>query len=224
MMGRSLEELGFTKEVKPGHISVKEAVFPFSRFPGVDLLLGPEMKSTGEVMGVGHNFGEAFAKAQAASGYELPKGGAVFISVHDRDKPAVLPVARKFNRLGFHIVATAGTARFLLGHDIPVERVYKVSEGRPHVVDFIKNRKIDMVINTSLGKKTHSDSYEIRRTTLLYNIPYATTIAGAKAIAEAIEELQRSDWDVKTLQEYHDAIWNDASSEHADRAPSRLSR
>jgi carbamoyl-phosphate synthase large subunit len=224
MMGRSLEELGFTREVKPGHISVKEAVFPFSRFPGVDLLLGPEMKSTGEVMGVGKNFGEAFAKAQAASGYELPKGGTVFISVHDRDKPSVLPVARKFNGLGFHIVATAGTARFLQGNDIPVERVYKVSEGRPHVVDYIKNRKIDMVINTSLGKKTHSDSYEIRRTTLLYNIPYATTIAGAKAIAEAVGELQRSDWDVRTLQEYHDAIWNDASSEHADKAPSRISR
>jgi carbamoyl-phosphate synthase large subunit len=211
MMGKSLEELGFTREIEPAHISVKEAVFPFSRFPGVDLLLGPEMKSTGEVMGIGSNFGEAFAKVQAACGYDLPKKGTVFVSVHERDKAAVLPVARKFRELGFDLVATSGTAKFLRENGLEADLVHKVSDARPHVIDYIKNGKIDMVINTSLGKKTHSDSYEIRRTTLLYNVPYATTIAGAKAIAEAVEQLQRSDWDVKTLQEYHQELHGSVS-------------
>ncbi len=203
MLGKSLNELGFTKEIEPGHISVKESVFPFSRFPGVDILLGPEMKSTGEVMGIGSSFGIAFAKGQAAAGYDLPRSGAVFISVHDRDKPGVLPVAKKFKDLGFKLVATAGTASFLRSSGIEVENVLKLREGRPHVVDHIKNGNIQLVINTSLGKKTSSDSYEIRRMTLVYNIPYTTTISGAKALAEAVEELQRGDWDVKTIQEYH---------------------
>jgi len=203
MLGKSLKELGFDSEVEPRHISVKEAVFPFSRFPNVDLLLGPEMKSTGEVMGIGNNFGIAFAKAQAASGYELPTKGTVYVSVHDGDKPGVLPVAQKFKDLGFRLIATAGTAAFLKDHGIPASPVFKLREGRPHVIDRIKNGEIQLVINTSLGKKTHSDSYEIRRATLVYNIPYTTTVAGAKAMAEAVEELQRGDWDVKTLQEYH---------------------
>ncbi len=203
MLGMTLQELGFDAEIEPRHVSVKEAVFPFSRFPKVDILLGPEMKSTGEVMGIGDNFGVAFAKAQSAAGYELPTGGTVFISVHDRDKPAVLPVAAKFSKLGFQLIATKGTAGFLRDHGIAVQSVYKLKEGRPHVVDHIKNGKIQLVINTSLGKKTSSDAYEIRRTTLIYNIPYTTTIAAARAMAEAVEELQRGDWDVKTIQEYH---------------------
>lgn len=203
MLGKSLRELGFTTEFEPEHISVKEAVFPFSRFPNVDTLLGPEMKSTGEVMGIGHNFGIAFAKAQAAAGYELPTSGTVFISVRDYDKPAVLPVAQKFKEMGFNLVATNGTAAFLKKNGIEAQKVLKVWEGRPNVVDSIKNGKIQLVINTSLGKKTHSDSYEIRRTTLVYNIPYTTTIACAGAMAEAIGELQRGDWGVSTLQEYH---------------------
>ncbi|SPF40079.1 carbamoyl-phosphate synthase, large subunit [Syntrophobacter sp. SbD1] len=207
MLGKSLKELGFEKEIEPQHISVKEAVFPFSRFPKVDTLLGPEMKSTGEVMGIGESFGIAFAKAQAAAGYDLPKGGTVFISVHDQDKIKALPVAKKFLQLGFKLIATAGTARFLGKNGIPADRVYKLTEGRrPHVVDKIKSAEIQLIVNTSLGKKTTSDSYEIRRTTLVYNIPYATTLAGAQAMAEAISALQKGDWDVKTLQEYHREI------------------
>ncbi|HYA43033.1 MAG TPA: carbamoyl-phosphate synthase large subunit [Syntrophobacteraceae bacterium] len=206
MLGKSLEQLGFDKEIEPRHISVKEAVFPFSRFPKVDTLLGPEMKSTGEVMGIGENFGIAFAKAQAAAGYELPKGGTVFISVHDGDKGKALPVAKKFLQLGFKLIATAGTARFLEHNGVRADRVYKLKEGRPHVVDRIKSDEIQLVVNTTLGKKTTSDSYEIRRTTLIYNIPYATTIAGAQAMAEAVSALQKGDWDVKTLQEYHRGI------------------
>jgi carbamoyl-phosphate synthase large subunit len=206
MLGQSLEQLGFEKEIEPTHISVKEAVFPFSRFPKVDTLLGPEMKSTGEVMGIGENFGIAFAKAQAAAGYELPKSGTVFISVHDGDKYKTLPVAREFLKLGFKLIATSGTARFLEANGIPADHVHKLNEGRPHVVDKIKSGEIQLVVNTSLGKKTTSDSYEIRRTTLVYNIPYATTIAGAQAIAEAVLALQKGDWDVKTLQEYHRGI------------------
>lgn len=203
MLGKSLQDLGFVKEIEPKHISVKESVFPFSRFPNVDILLGPEMKSTGEVMGIGPNFGIAFAKGQAAVGYELPLKGTVFISVRDHDKPAVLHVARKFADLGFHLIATAGTAAFLRDNEVHAENVFKLKEGRPNVVDHIKNGKIQLVINTSLGKKTSSDSFEIRRTTLAYNIPYTTTIAGAHAMALAVEELQRGDWDVKTIQEYH---------------------
>jgi carbamoyl-phosphate synthase large subunit len=203
MLGKTLKELGFEKEPEPSHVSVKESVFPFSRFPDVDILLGPEMKSTGEVMGIGPTFGIAFAKSQAAAGFELPRSGTVFISVHDADKEKVLPVARKFTDLGFRLIATSGTMQFLLDQGVPAQRVYKLKEGRPHVLDRIKNGEIHLVINTSLGKKTSSDSYEIRRTTLVYNIPYTTTIAGAKALAEAVGELQQGDWDVRTIQEYH---------------------
>jgi carbamoyl-phosphate synthase large subunit len=203
MLGKSLKELGFDREVVPQHLSVKEAVFPFSRFPQVDLLLGPEMKSTGEVMGIGPNFGIAFAKAQSAAGYDLPTQGTVFISVYDADKPKALPVAKKFKELGFRLIATSGTAAYLSEHDVPTETVFKLKEGRPNVMDYIKNGEIQLVINTSFGKRTFSDSYEIRRTTLLYNVPYTTTISAAKAMAEAVEELQRGDWDVRTLQEYH---------------------
>ena len=206
MLGRSLKELGFDREIDPKHISVKEAVFPFSRFPKVDTLLSPEMKSTGEVMGIGENFGIAFAKAQAAVGFELPTGGTVFISVHDGDKAKALPAARKFSELGFKLIATEGTAAFLEKNGIAADRVFKLKEGRPNVVDKIKNGQIQLIVNTSLGKKTTSDSYEIRRATVVYNIPYATTIAGAQAIAEAVSELQKGDWDVKTLQEYHRTI------------------
>ncbi|MDA8306486.1 MAG: carbamoyl-phosphate synthase large subunit [Deltaproteobacteria bacterium] len=206
MLGKSLEQLGLESEIEPEHISVKEAVFPFSRFPKVDTLLSPEMKSTGEVMGIGESFGIAFAKAQAAAGYELPKGGTVFISVHDGDKAKALPAARKFTELGFKLIATEGTATFLDRNGIAADRVYKLKEGRPNVVDKIKNGQIQLVVNTSLGKKTTSDSYEIRRATVTYNIPYATTIAGAQAIAEAVSTLQKGDWQVKTLQEYHQTI------------------
>ncbi len=206
MLGKSLHELGFGKEIEPSHISVKEAVFPFSRFPNVDTLLGPEMKSTGEVMGIGDNFGIAFAKAQAAAGYELPRKGTVFVSVHDGDKQKALEVAKMYIDLGFSVIATSGTANFLKKNGLNADLVYKLKEGRPHVVDKIKSGEIQLVVNTTLGKKTTSDSYDIRRTTLMYNIPYATTLAGAKAIAEAVSALQERDWDVKSLQEYHREI------------------
>jgi carbamoyl-phosphate synthase large subunit len=206
MLGKSLKELGLEREIEPGHISVKEAVFPFSRFPKVDTLLSPEMKSTGEVMGIGESFGIAFAKAQSAAGYELPTGGTVFISVHDGDKLKALSAAAKFTELGFKLIATEGTAAFLERNGIAADRVYKLKEGRPNVVDKIKNGQIQLIVNTSLGKKTTSDSYEIRRATVMYNIPYATTVAGAQAIAEAVSALQKGDWQVKTLQEYHRAI------------------
>lgn len=215
MLGKTLKELHFDKEIEPAHISVKEAVFPFSRFPNVDTLLGPEMKSTGEVMGIGPDFGIAFAKAQAAAGYELPKSGAVFLSVHDGDKQRVLPVARRFQELGFKLIATHGTASFLCNNGIPTDHVFKINEGRPHVVDKIKSGEIQLVVNTSLGKKTVSDSYEIRRTTLVYNVPYATTLAGAEAIAEAVFALQKGDWEVKTLQEYHKEISVTEKKAHA---------
>ena len=217
MLGTSLKALGFEQEIEPLHVSVKESVFPFSRFPNVDILLGPEMKSTGEVMGIGKNFGIAFAKAQSAAGYGLPTSGTVFISVHDRDKTAVLPVAQKFQQLGFRLIATSGTAMFLSDHGVTARTVFKLKEGRPHVVDFIKNNAIQLVINTSLGKKTYSDSYEIRRTTLLYNIVYTTTIAGAKAMAEAVEELQKGDWEVKTIQEYHASLTTKAAPASSHR-------
>ncbi|MFH1148353.1 MAG: carbamoyl-phosphate synthase large subunit [Pseudomonadota bacterium] len=206
MMGKTLVELGLTEEREIEHIAVKEAVFPFDRFPGVDTLLGPEMKSTGEVMGVDETFGLAFAKSQLAAGQNLPLSGTVFISVRDRDKNAALFVARKFSELGFRIMATRGTSNFLADHGIGSDLVNKVSEGRPHVVDRIKNQEIQLVVNTSLGASPSRDSYKIRRTTLDYRIPYATTIAGAKAIAAAIEAMLHKKLQVQSIQEYHARI------------------
>jgi carbamoyl-phosphate synthase large subunit len=203
MLGMTLEELGFTREVRPRHISVKEAVFPFIRFPGTDILLGPEMKSTGEVMGIDTSFGMAFAKSQFAAGYSLPTGGSVFISVRDEDKKAMLPVAKIFRELGFAIYATRGTSVYLARHGIENRTVAKLTEGRPHVIDHIKNGEISLVINTATGRKTVSDAYLIRRATLVYNLPYATTIAGACAMAHAISALHTGDLQVRSLQEYY---------------------
>jgi carbamoyl-phosphate synthase large subunit len=206
MLGQSLASQGLTQEVVPVHISVKEAVFPFLRFPGVDTLLGPEMKSTGEVMGIDQTFGLAFAKSQLAAGQNLPRGGSVFISVKDRDKAAILPVAQKMRQLGFNLWATRGTSRFLEGAGLPNQTVNKVREGRPHVVDRIKNGEIHLVFNTTIGAKSVSESYSIRRTALIHNIPYYTTLAGAKAAAEAIEALGQNKITVRTIQEYHRGI------------------
>jgi carbamoyl-phosphate synthase large subunit len=203
IMGHSLKELGFTKEAAPTHISCKESVFPFNRFPGVDTILGPEMKSTGEVMGIDSSFGLAFAKSQLAAGQELPLSGTVFISVKDSDKMQVLKPASIFNDMGFRIVATDGTSSFLRGHKITAEKVNKVREGRPHIVDMIKNGEIDLVINTTSDKKAISESFSIRRSALVLGIPYTTTIAGARATALAIKSMVEGKLDVKTLQEYH---------------------
>jgi carbamoyl-phosphate synthase large subunit len=202
MVGKKLSELGATQEIHPKHISVKEAVFPFNKFPGVDTLLGPEMKSTGEAMGIDSSFGIAFAKAQLGGGMRLPKRGRVFISVRDEDKASVAPVAEKLHRVGFGIVATRGTAAFFEARGIPTETVKKVQDGSPHVGDQIKKGEVAMVINTPTDAHSHADSYLIRRWALDYQVPYFTTIAGAEAAAEGIEYLNERDFDVKALQDY----------------------
>jgi len=204
MLGKTLQELGFTAPIRPGHISVKEAVFPFNRFPGVDILLGPEMKSTGEVMGIDRSFGMAFAKSQMAAGFKMPLSGRVFISVHDAYKDRIVPVARAFARMEFRIAATEGTAERLRSQGIDVETVLKVSEGRPNVLDRIKNGDIQLVINVSQGRhSSRKDAYHIRRGALVYNVLYTTTLSGARALAEAIDALRQSPWDVTPLQTYH---------------------
>jgi carbamoyl-phosphate synthase large subunit len=204
IMGNRLRDLGLTEEITLAHISCKESVFPFSRFPGVDTILGPEMKSTGEVMGIDRSFGLAFAKSQLAAGQKLPLSGTVFISVRDKDKEAFLEIASLIHQLGFKIVATGGTSSFLSDHGIPATRVSKVREGRPHIVDMMVNGEISLVMNTTSHKKAVSESYSIRRTALTLDIPYTTTLAGARATAQAIEAMIQGEMDVRTLQEYHD--------------------
>jgi len=203
MLGKKLKELGLDQERIPNHISVKEAVLPFDRFPDVDTLLGPEMKSTGEVMGIDSAFGPAYAKAQLGAGQKLPVNGTVFISVQDREKEAVLPVAAQFNDIGFKIVATRGTSDFLKSKGIPNRLIKKVSVGRPHVVDAITNGEIQFVINTGTGDEPRRDGYLIRRAAIKFNIPYATTIAGAMAMCQGITALKENSLTVKTVQEYH---------------------
>ena len=203
MIGESLKGLDPWSMRKTGYISVKESVFPFNRFPGVDVLLGPEMRSTGEVMGIDATFGLAFMKAQLAAGQRLPSEGKVFISVNDADKPHILGVATMLAAMGFTLMATGGTARFLLENGVETATVLKVHEGRPHIVDHIKNREVALVINTVSGKKTVHDSAIIRQTTLLYDIPYTTTVSGARAMALAIKEGKSCGLCVKSLQEYY---------------------
>jgi carbamoyl-phosphate synthase large subunit len=203
MAGKTLVELGFTKEVRKKHIAVKEAVFPFAKFPGVDTLLGPEMKSTGEVMGIDMDFGMAFAKSQMAAGNPMPVSGRVFLSVKDKDKAGSLEVAQGLEQSGFSIVATRGTADYLRKHGITVETVNKVTEGRPHIVDQITDMQVDLVINTVSGAQSQKDSYSIRRTTLMKSIPYFTTISAAKAAVRGIAAIKKNLLQVKSIQEYH---------------------
>jgi len=203
MLGHSLDSLGLTKEVIPPHLSVKEAVLPFNRFPDVDTLLGPEMKSTGEVMGIDAEFGTAYAKAQIAAGQKLPDSGTVFISVEDSDKKAVVPVAAEFHRIGFQILATRGTSALLTDRGIPSRVVHKVSMGRPHVVDAIKNGEVQLIINTGTGTTPRRDGYQIRRAAIKYDIPYTTTLAGALAICKGVAALKQKRYSVRSLQEYH---------------------
>ncbi|MEK7335489.1 MAG: carbamoyl-phosphate synthase large subunit, partial [Candidatus Binatota bacterium] len=205
MVGKKLADLGLTSEILPRHVSVKESVFPFSKFPGVDTLLGPEMKSTGEVMGMGSSFGLAFAKAQLGSGMRLPFQGKVFVSVRDEDKESVCAIAQRLHRLGFEIVATRGTAAYFQSHGLPAEMVKKVQEGSPHIAEAIKNGEIAMVINTPTDAHSHADSYYLRRNALDYQVPYFTTIAGADAAVEGIELLKEGELDVQALQEYQAA-------------------
>jgi carbamoyl-phosphate synthase large subunit len=206
MAGRKLKELGLRAEILPKHISVKEAVFPFNKFPGVDTLLGPEMKSTGEVMGIDYSFGLAFAKAQLGGGMRLPNEGTVFISVAGEDKKRAAQVARKLEQAGFRIAATRGTAAYFQERGVAAEIVNKVIEGSPHIADLIKRGEIAMVINTPSSAHSHADSYYLRRCALDYRVPYFTTIAGAEAAAEGIEFLKQRGFDVQALQDYEAAL------------------
>ncbi|WP_038034949.1 carbamoyl-phosphate synthase large subunit [Thermopetrobacter sp. TC1] len=201
MAGELLSTFGL-KPPTLDHVSVKEAVFPFNRFPGVDTLLGPEMRSTGEVMGIDSDFPMAYAKAQLAAGQKLPLSGTVFISVRDADKPEVLEPARALHEMGFSIIATGGTAAYLKAHGVPAKRVNKVREGRPHIVDAMANGEVQLVINTTEGAKAQEDSRSIRQQALISNIPYTTTVAGAKATAAAIAALKARPLEVRSLQGY----------------------
>jgi carbamoyl-phosphate synthase large subunit len=203
MAGEKLRDLGITGDLEVRHCFVKSPVFPFGKFPGVDPILGPEMKSTGEVMGVAASFGSAFAKAQLAAGLRLPKSGRVFLSVNDEDKETLLPIARDLAALGLGLVATAGTRNFLAARGLRVDSVFKVEEGRPNVEDLIKSRKIDLIINTPLGRRSHLDDKVIRRAALQYGVPCITTLSGAAAAGSAIRALQNEELTVRSLQEYH---------------------
>ena len=204
MAGKTLKELGFTTEVVPSHYSVKEAVFPFSKFPGVDIILGPEMKSTGEVMGIDPDLGLAFAKSQMAAGGTLPTKGNVFISVKEADKQNVARIAKGYADLGFTLYATPGTGQVITDAGIPVNILPKLASGqRPNVIDLMKNKDMAMVINTPSGKNTREDEVKIRTATMQNRIPIMTTLRGADAALKAIKSLQGSEVQVRALQEYH---------------------
>ncbi|MGB3623218.1 MAG: carbamoyl-phosphate synthase large subunit, partial [Ketobacter sp.] len=204
MAGTSLQEQGFTQEIVPTRYHVKEAVFPFAKFQGVDPILGPEMKSTGEVMGVGDTFGEAFGKALLGAGEKIPDSGTAFISVRESDKPAALEVAKQLTKLGFKLFATSGTAKMCREAGLPVKSINKVKEGRPHIVDAIKNREVELIINTTEGTQAVADSFAIRRQALLGKICYTTTIAGAQAICAALET--NVEPIVRRLQDLHSEL------------------
>ncbi|MEC4807023.1 MAG: carbamoyl-phosphate synthase large subunit [Jaaginema sp. PMC 1079.18] len=202
MSGKTLPELNFTEEPVPKHVAVKEAVLPFNKFPGTDIILGPEMRSTGEVMGIDQDFGTAFAKAEIGAGERLPLSGTVFVSMSDREKERVVPVIKDFIDIGFKVIATEGTQAVLKEQGLDVDVVLKLHQGRPHVLDAIKNREIQLVINTPSGQEARADGRLIRRTCLAYKLPVITTIAGAQATVQAIRTLQSQPLDVKALQDY----------------------
>ncbi|MEO8089992.1 MAG: carbamoyl-phosphate synthase large subunit [Gemmatimonadales bacterium] len=203
MVGKTLEELGLHDDVLQPYVAVKEAVFPFSKLQGVDLILGPEMRSTGEVMGIADSFGMAFAKAQISADGALPLEGSVFVTVNDHDKANLVPIARRFHGLGFKMLATEGTARYLRARGIPTERVLKVYEGRPNAIDLLVSGQIQLLINTPLGKLTQQDDYAIRRAALQHRVPYTTTLSAASAACDAIIALRSRTGDVRSLQEWH---------------------
>jgi len=201
MAGEKLKSFGLTAR-KLAHVSVKEAVFPFARFPGVDVLLGPEMKSTGEVMGIDTDFGRAFAKSQIAAGVPLPDAGNVFISVRDADKKAMVPLGRSLVEMGFTLIATSGTAAFLQAAGLEVRRINKVREGRPHLVDAIIDGQVALIFNTTESGQAIADSYDLRRAALIHKVPYYTTVAGSRAVVQAIKALSRGSLEVAPLQSY----------------------
>ncbi len=203
MLGETLEQIGFTKEIVPPFVSVKEAVFPFSKFREADPVLGPEMRSTGEVMGIDHDFGTAFLKSQLAADNALPSEGAVFITVNDSDKPAAAVLAARLHELGFRLYATSGTATFLEAQQVPVSRVLKVNEGRPHGVDLILNGEVHLLVNTPLGKHAQQDDEKLRMAALANRVPYTTTLTAANAACDAIAARRSHDPEVRSLQEWH---------------------
>jgi len=204
MTGHTLDELGVPDDLPLPGVAVKEAVFPFTKLPGVDTILGPEMRSTGEVMGLADSFGMAFAKAQIAADGSLPLAGGIFVTVNDSDKPTVLPIARRFHEMGFRLTATEGTARYLRSRGVPAERVAKVHEGRPNAIDLIVSGDVQLLINTPLGKFTQADDYAIRRAALMHRVPYTTTMSAASAACDAIIALRSRTGSVRSLQEWHE--------------------
>jgi carbamoyl-phosphate synthase large subunit len=204
--GRTLAELGLVEDLEAAGVFVKSPVFPFMRFPGVDTILGPEMKSTGEVMGGADNFGAAFAKAMMGAALQLPEKGSVFISVNNSDKQTVLPIARDLAEIGFSLAATRGTAAFLRAHGLQVEVMYKVNEGRPNVADHLVNRSIDMVVNTPLGRDSFFDDRAVRRAATMAQVPCITTLTGASAAVQAIRALRQAALTVRSLQDYYAAV------------------
>jgi len=210
MCGESLADIGFTEEIVPPFVSVKEAVFPFNKFEGVDPVLGPEMRSTGEVMGISDSFGSAFAKAQLAAGNGMPLSGTILVTVNDSDKPSVAPIARRFHEMGFALVATQGTAKFLRARGIPVSTVYKVHEGRPNCLDMILNGDVQLLVNTPLGKHAQRDDYTMRQAAIRNHVAYTTTLSAASAASDAILALRSRSATVRSLQEWqqdiHDAV------------------
>jgi carbamoyl-phosphate synthase large subunit len=203
MAGKSLKELGFTRELWPTYWAVKESVFPFNRFHGQDILLSPEMRSTGEVMGLDADLGIAYAKSQMAAGTSLPLSGRVFMSVSDAHKTEAVEVGKLFAELGFELTATSGTAAVLEQAGLKVRRIAKLAEGRPNSLDLLKNREIQLVINTPAGETPRADEVKIRTTAVYTGTPIMTTMSGAKAAALAIAALRKNGYAVKTLQEYH---------------------
>ncbi|MEO5589448.1 MAG: carbamoyl-phosphate synthase large subunit, partial [Gemmatimonadaceae bacterium] len=206
MLGEKLADLGFTEEIIPPYVSVKEAVFPFAKFREFDPILGPEMRSTGEVMGVAGSFGMAFAKAQVAADNRLPGEGAILLTVNDFDKDAVTPIARRFHEMGFSLLGTEGTARHLRGRGIPVTRVFKVHEGRPHGIDLILNGEVQMLINTPFGKHAQQDDYTLRQAAIAHGVAYTTTLSAASAACDAILSMRSRAPAVRSLQEWHSDI------------------
>ena len=203
MAGSTLEELGFTEEVVPPYFSVKAPVFPFNKFPGTDMLLSPEMRSTGEVMGIDEDLGTALLKAYTAAGMRLPLAGTILLTFKHADKRAVVAEARTLVSLGYDLLATDGTWRALRANGVPCERINKVHEGRPHIVDAIKNREIDVVLNTPYGKQQrHDDSY-IRSSAVNNGVPCITTLAGARALVSALSALHRGSPEVRSIQDHH---------------------
>jgi carbamoyl-phosphate synthase large subunit len=206
MAGKTLAQLALVDDLEPAGVFVKSPVFPFVRFPGVDTILGPEMKSTGEVMGGASSFGLSFVKAMLGAGQKLPDAGTVCLSVNNEDKPQVLPIARALSELGFDLVATRGTAAYLRAHGVESDVIYKVNEGRPSLADEIVNRNIAMVINTPLGRESFFDDKAVRRAAMMGGVPCITTITGAAAAVDAIRALRAEGLDVRPLQDYYAAV------------------